>query len=82
MATIQQAQTLINLARSASVVEAGHMYLMAQRIAKKSRAACAYDVMCSAHLGAVMSLNRATSQRDKSILGGIRAESQYLFNGA
>jgi Holliday junction resolvase-like predicted endonuclease len=82
MATIKQAVDLINAAHDAALVDAGQMYLTAQRIAKKSRAACAFDVMCRAHLGAVMVLNRATDARERSILGQVCAESKYLFNGA
>jgi hypothetical protein len=82
MATIKQAIDLINKAHSADCVTAGEMYLAAQRIAKKSRASRALDVMFSAHAGAVMALNRATDQRERSILGRVRAESQFLYNGA
>lgn len=82
MSTIKQAIGIINKAHSADCVTAGEMYLAAQRIAKKSRASSALDVMFSAHAGAVMALNRATDQRERSILGRVRAESQFLYNGA
>jgi hypothetical protein len=82
MATIKQAIDLIKQARSADCVYAGEMYLAAQRIAKKSRSSRALAVMFSAHAGAVMAIRRATTQRERSTLGRIRAESQFIYNGA
>ena len=80
MATIEYAKNLLKPAKLSAPLDAGEMYLSALRIAKKSKSKYAHEVMCAALEGVMELVNRATTQKEKSVLGGIRKQAEFIVN--
>lgn len=82
MANIITARNYIAQARAArdadDFVGCAQLAIAAQRTAKQCRAAARNDVAWVAHNVIASAKARATEQRDRSIIGGLMAESQHI----
>lgn len=82
MANITTARNFIVQARAAresgDLVLAAQLAVSAQRTARQCRAAARSDVAWLAHNVIASAKMRATAQRDRSIIGGLLAESQTI----
>lgn len=79
MANINTAQTLITQAFAAgNCLDAARFAIAAQRTAKQCSARTRNDVAWAAHNVIAAAQMRATDQRDRSIIGGLMAESRAI----